>query len=227
VCAAGVCKFAASKLLTATAVNGSGPIGRIVFTALAPGVVPVSYSGAILSDPDANPITVGTQGSVITIYGTTTIDGVVKLQGRATPIQDGVVFLTDMSGTFGPKAGTFNGATGAYSIVVRAVASGTPWRITADHSLYLANQTGPGTDLNVVPGVNQTLATQTLRAGDANNDETVSVSDLTCVGGAFGGGPALCGLTGNSDINWSGGVDIFDLVLVGGNYNKVGPQAWQ
>ena len=47
------------------------------------------------------------------------------------------------------------------------------------------------------------------------------------MGGAFGGGPALCGLTGNSDINWSGGVDIFDLVLVGGNYNKVGPQAWQ
>lgn len=226
-CAAGVCKFAASKLLTATAVNGSGPIGKIVFTALMPGVVNVDYSGAILSDPDANPITVGTQGSVITIYGTTIIQGVVKLQGRATPIQDGVVFLTDMSGTFGPKAGTFNGATGAYSMTVRAVAGGTTWRITADHSLYLSNETGPGTDLVVMPGVNQTLATQTLRAGDANNSEVVDIADLSCVGGAFGGAPTTCGLTGNSDINWSGGVDIFDLVLVGGNYNKVSPQPWQ
>jgi hypothetical protein len=227
VCAAGVCKFAASKTLPASPVNGSGAIGRIVFTALAPGVVPVSYSGATLSDPDANPITVGTQGSVVTIYGAATINGVVKLQGRATPIQDGVVYLTDMSGTFGPKAGTFNGATGAYAIAVPAVAGGTTWRITVDHSLYLSNQTGPGTDLVVMPGVNQTLATQTLRAGDANNSEVVDIADLSCVGGAFGGAPTTCGLTGSSDINWSGGVDIFDLVLVGGNYNKASPQLWQ
>ena len=187
----------------------------------------MSYSGATLSDPDANPITVGTQGSVVTIYGAATINGVVKLQGRATPIQDGVVFLTDMSGTFGPKAGTFNGATGTYAIAVPAVAGGTTWRITVDHSLYLSNQTGPGTDLVVMPGVNQTLATQTLRAGDANNSEVVDIADLSCVGGAFGGAPTVCGLTGSSDINWSGGVDIFDLVLVGGNYNKSSPQLWQ
>ena len=69
------------------------------------------------------------------------------------------------------------------------------------------------------------------RGGDANNDETVSVGDLSCVGGAFGGAPTVCSTLGyppgTSDVNADGTVNIFDLVLVGGNYNKVSPQPWQ
>jgi len=66
-----------------------------------------------------------------------------------------------------------------------------------------------------------------LWGGDANNDETVTVTDLSCVGGAFNGPPTVCGATGTSDLNADTVVNIFDLVLVGSNYNKVSPQPWQ
>ena len=221
--APGTCKFAATKTAGAGS-NGTGALGRITFTALQAGVWPVTYANAILSDHNALPITSGTQNAVVTVYGNATFNGVVKLQGRATPVTAGTVIAVDPSGTFLPAFVAFNAVTGAYSLVVPAMAGGTNWQITADHSVYLYNQT---TVAGVVPGSTTALATQTLWGGDANNDETVTVTDLSCVGGAFNGPPTVCGATGTSDLNADTVVNIFDLVLVGSNYNKVSPQPWQ
>ena len=219
----GTCKFAATKLSGAGS-NGTGTLGRITFTALQAGVWNVNYGPALLSDHNGLPIASGTQNAVVTVYGTSTFNGVVKLQGRATPVSAGTVTAVDPSGTFLPAFVAFNAVSGAYSLVVPALMGGTNWQITADHSVYLYNRT---TVAGVTPGATTVLATQTLWGGDANNDETVTVADLSCVGGAFNASPVVCGVTGSSDLNEDGMTNIFDLVLVGSNYNKVSPQPWQ
>ncbi len=58
-----------------------------------------------------------------------------------------------------------------------------------------------------------------LLGGDANDNNVIETSDLGCIGGAYGGAPAACG-AGTSDVNGDGRVDIYDLVLMGGNYDK-------
>jgi hypothetical protein len=226
-CSAGECLFAASKVAPGVSVTGTGTLGHINFVGGTPGVYTVSYQGTLLSDSDAQPMAAITRTAVITVYGQATVSGIVKLQGRATPVTQGSVTLTDTSGLFPPVNTTFDATTGEYLATVPALAAGTTYTLTADHSVYLYNQ-----KLQLVtPGGAYPQATQTLRAGDANNDETVSVGDLSCVGGAFGGAPTVCSTLGfppgTSDVNADGSVNIFDLVLVGGNYNKVSPQPWQ
>ena len=223
-CSAGQCLFAASKFAPGTSVTGSGTLGHINFVGGTPGVYTVSYQGALLSDSNAQPLAAITRTAVITVYGQATVSGIVKLQGRATPVTLGSVTLTDTSGLFPPVNTTFDATTGAYLATVPALAGGTTYTLTVDHTLYLSNQ-----KLQLVmPGNAYPQATQTLRAGDANNDEMVSITDLSCVGGDFGGVPTLCApLPNSSDINADGIVNIFDLVLVGGNFDKVSPQAWQ
>lgn len=63
-------------------------------------------------------------------------------------------------------------------------------------------------------------------SGDTANGTAIDLSDLTCIGGAFGGSPTPCGATGSSDINGDGTVNILDLVLPGGNYGLASPQPW-
>jgi hypothetical protein len=58
-----------------------------------------------------------------------------------------------------------------------------------------------------------------LLGGDANNDNVIDISDSGCIGGAYGGG-AAASETGSSDVNGDGKVDIYDLVLMGGNFYK-------
>lgn len=219
----GTCKFAATKI-SGVGSNGTGTLGRITFTALQPGVWPVDYANAKLSDHNALPIASGTQNAVVTVYGTATINGVIKLQGRVNPVTAGTVTAVDPSGTFLPAFVAFNAVSGAYALVVPALVGGTNWQITADHWVYLYNQT---TVASVMPGSATTLNTQMLWGGDATNDESVNILDLTCVGGAFNGPATVCNLTGTSDLNADLTVNIYDLVLVGSNYNKVSPQPWQ
>ncbi len=65
-----------------------------------------------------------------------------------------------------------------------------------------------------------------LLGGDSNNDGLIDLSDLTCIGGSFGGAPVPCGTTGSSDINGDGSINILDLVLPGGNYGLTSPGTW-
>ena len=51
-CAAGECKFAASKVSPATPISGSGPVGKITFTAQAGGVSNVALVSLIVTDID-------------------------------------------------------------------------------------------------------------------------------------------------------------------------------
>ncbi len=221
-CSAGVCKFAATRINPAAAVNGSGTLAAIVFTGLAPGDVTLTFSEDILSDRDANKIVHTSGTKTITVYGTATVSGVVKLQGRATPIDAGSVKFTDTTNTFAPTTVAFDNTTGAFSAIVPVLPGGSAYTIDATHLLYLTNQKSQTFN----PGDTVTLPTTTLKGGDANNDGTITIGDLSCIGGDFGGAPSTCSGSGSSDINNDSIVNILDLVLAGGNYNLSSPQVW-
>jgi hypothetical protein len=62
-----------------------------------------------------------------------------------------------------------------------------------------------------------TLNNVVLLGGDATDDDTIDISDATCIGNDYGTSTSTCG-TGSSDVNGDGVIDILDLVLMGGNY---------
>ena len=193
-CAAGTCQFSVSKVDPGVAVTGSGPVATIEFTGLNAGIFDVTINNVILSDIDANVLPGVVVGGPLelSVCGFAKVQGTVSLQGRAappagtTPPTAGLVELADAG--FGPYSGTFD-ATGAYSIDnIKVMPGGTDYTIDATHPLYLDNQIiqtlNPGDDI--------TLNTR-LWGGDANNDGTIDISDLSCIGGAFGLAPTVCG----------------------------------
>lgn len=222
---AGTCKFASTLLSPAPPVSGSGAVAYMLFTGVSPGTVNLTFTSDILTDKDATSLTHTAGTGTLYVYGTATVSGTVALQGRLTPIDSGTVTIADQGGLFPVQVITFNAGTGAWTATVNALAGGTLYDFTAAHSLYLSNKY---TGLNVTPGGSFTpLPNPTkLLGGDANNSGTIDLSDLTCIGGAFGGAPTTCGGVGSTDINLDGTVNILDLVLVGGNYGLVAPRPW-
>ena len=103
---------------------------------------------------------------------------------------------------------------------------GSDYQFDAAHGLYLSNRTTH--TLN--PLESYPAPSTRLLGGNANNDDNadkIDISDLTCIGGSFGGEPPFtCGATGSSDVNADGVVNILDLVLSGGNYGLTSPRAW-
>ena len=225
-CSAGVCKFAASKLAPATALTGSGTVAQITFTGTTAGNATLTFTSDIWSDSGATSITHSKNTSTVVVYDTATITGTANLQGRATPLDSaGTVTLTDASATFPPTIVNFGPSDGSFSATVPALAGGTTYNIVGAHSLYLGNAYS---GLSVTPGstFSPSPATTKLLGGDANNDGSIGLGDLTCIGGAFGGAAVVCGTTGSSDINADSTTNILDLVLTGGNYGKSSTQTW-
>ncbi|HLF26000.1 MAG TPA: cohesin domain-containing protein [Anaerolineae bacterium] len=225
----GVCKFAVTKQSPATPVSGSGTLARITFTGVAPGLVTLTFSNSLLSDRDAHAIVHSTTTGYLTVSGSATINGTIRLQGRATPVDAGSVTLKDRYGIFAPVTVPFDAGTGNFTASVPVESGGAMYLLSAVHSLYLDNQLGDsisGGGITVTPGGSATAAITTLKGGDANNDGSITISDLSCIGGAFGGAPTACGATGSSDINQDNTVNILDLVLPGGNYGLSSPQSW-
>ena len=221
-CAAGVCKFGASKVAPAAAVSGSGRPGTINLTGVAAGTFNLTIGASVLSDIDGMPISHEVVDLPLTVCGLSTISGKISMQGRATPLNAGVVTLTDPTGTYGPYEVNFSGADGTWTITgVRAGSSGTAYRLKADHGLYLFNEK----DITVQKATSYADQNTRLWGGDANNDEKVSIGDLSCIGGAFGSWQQ-CGTDGGSDINADGITNILDLSIAGGNYGKQSPQGW-
>jgi hypothetical protein len=225
-CAAGVCKFAVSKVDPGSPVSGSGPLVKITFTGLAAGLVPITFSSDILADVDGNALTHTANTGWLNVYDTANVSGVVSLQGRATPIDAGTVTLYDIYGYVMPTTVPFSAVDGTWSANVPVGAGGTTYGIDAEHLLYLGNQMTTPSKLN--PGDTYVAPNTRLLGGDANNNGKIEVNDLTCIGGDFGNSPptSSCGGAGSPDINADNAVNILDLVLAGGNYDLATFQPW-
>jgi len=136
------------------------------------------------------------------------ISGIVKLQGR-----------TNHSGatvSAGPVSATTD-ATGRYTLTGVPVGSHT---VIASMSGYLFSQRS-GVVVNA--GLTTSLPEVRLLGGDADTDCNIDLFDLVAVSSLYGGAaPSGSGV----DINGNGVVDIFDLVMVGVNFDKECPGAW-
>ncbi len=222
-CAAGVCKFAVTKLLPATPISGSGTIAQITFTGVAAGDSQLTFSDDFLTKLGAEPITYGKTTGFLTVFGSATVTGTVQMQGRTFPTDGGSVTVYDKYGYAPPTTVSFSGTDGTFSATVLLDPGSTVFVVEASHSLYLSNRTG---DITLSNGGTYNAGTTLLKGGDANNDGKVDLADITCIGARFGLSGAVCGATGNSDITNNGIVNIFDLVLGGGNYERSSPQSW-
>jgi hypothetical protein len=177
-----------------------------------------------LSDKNAIPITHSTTTGFLTVLRTVTVSGTVLLQGRATPIDAGTVTLYDQQGYAPPVTTNFSATDGTWSATVAVYPASSVFDVVASHQLYLSNLK-TGVNLSAAGPFPQTSTT--LLGGDATNDGSINVFDLTCIGGDFGSAPGTCGGQGSSDINAADTtVNILDLVLAGGNYGLSSPQAW-
>ena len=231
-CANGECKFAASKVSPATPISGSGPIGKITFTAQAAGVSNVALVSMVVTDLDGFAIVTAAPLPVeLTTCGRATVSGKVSLQGRLTPLDAGEVKAVDTGGVFPPVTVAFD-AAGNYSLSnLPVLPAGSTYRLRATHILYLGNEK----TLALSPGA--ALANQNTRllGGDADNSGLnppgtvgVDISDLGCVAGAFDGPPLPCGTLplSSTDINKDNVTNIQDLAITGGNYAKNPFQPW-
>jgi hypothetical protein len=226
-CSGGVCKFGVSHVVPQTAVSGSGQLAHIVFTGVAPGAFNVTIgSDAILADRDGELLAREVAAPLpLTVCGSTTVSGKVTMQGRsAGNVNSGTVTLTDLGGDFpGPFSTSFSATDGAFSLSVPVMPGGSSYRMDAAHALYLTNEKTPVALTYGVP-----LAGQNTRlwGGDANNGGKVEIGDLSCIGGSFGLTPSTCGGLGSADINADSVVNVQDLAIAGGNFDKISPQLW-
>ncbi|MFH1908479.1 MAG: hypothetical protein ABIL11_14040, partial [Chloroflexota bacterium] len=223
-CSGGECKFAVSKVKPGEAVTGSGAVAQITLTGVSAGTFDLTLSDDILSDREEAQAMQHTAGSLpLTVCGYANVSGTVSLQGHTSPVNAGQVTLTDLGGIFGSYTTSFNPDTGgAFTKDVKVMPGGSNYQFDAAHGLYLGNRMTHM--LN--PLDSYTASATRLLGGDANNDRLIDLSDLTCIGGSFGGAPVTCGTTGSSDINADGAVNILDLVLPGGNYGLTTPRSW-
>jgi parallel beta-helix repeat protein len=236
-CGSGSCKFAVSRQSPAPPTGGGGPVATINFTSQTPGtfnaeITTTGPNAAILTDIDGFqiPFTSDDASMTFNVCGQATVSGKVELQGRLTPMDAGQVKLIDQGGNFTtPIVVPFNATTGAFSANVPVMPNGSDYLMQATHILYVGTQKTL-TDLDAGDAlINQNTR---LWGGDANNSGLssstgIDVSDIACISGAFGGGPAGCtDPQGSTDINKDLVTNIQDLALAGGNYGKNPYQPW-
>ncbi len=140
-----------------------------------------------------------------------TVTGTFSMQGRT--VRSGIpVTLTMVSpALYGPfDATSLDIITGNTVFTNVPVAS---YVITTNQPRYL-NVT---VDLAKTKAVsaNTVLAALELKGGDATGDNEVRLGDATAIGDQYGD----TGAASTGDVNFSNMVDIFDLTIVGGNYN--------
>jgi hypothetical protein len=181
-------------------------------------------SGTILANKDGFAIPAALTGGVILCEPqTASVSGTIQLQGRLgtnpSPAgwNDAYVTLTcvsdDCSG-YGPYT-TVTDSTGHYEWVKSGPGTGIPlgtYSVSVVRRAYLGAV--KSSDVTIVAGSN-TIPAPTLLGGDVNSDETISIADLSGIGGAFGN--SVTPDTG-MDVNGDGVVNILDLVLAGGNF---------
>lgn len=229
----GTCKFAVTKQASVPPVppvlpvNGSGPLAQITLTGLLPGTFNMVISNNVLSDIDGVVLYHNLGVPLpITVCGYATISGFITMQGRpGNNVNVGTVSMIEQGSptNFTPVAPVnFSASNGAYSIAVPYMPGGSSYKIVAEHGLYLDN------DDTITVSANLANKNTRLWGGDADNGGKVGITDLSCIGGAFGQSPVTsdCGGAGSPDINADTRVNIQDLSLAGGNYDKCGPQPW-
>jgi hypothetical protein len=144
----------------------------------------------------------------------------VRIQGRIT-LEDIVNAVQTLTFVFRPMS---MGAPFQRSVTLQSDGTYTlsglprqPYTLWVKGAKWLAETTPLNTTNGDVSGVNLTL-----RAGDADNSNTVNVFDLDALIQAFNTVPGFPNWNANADFNCDGSVDVFDLDLLIRNFNAAG-----
>lgn len=185
----------------------------IQFAAAYTGTVGVSLYDT-LPDPDRLLATLSQTG---TAYANLSITGTISMQGRT--FRGGVpVTLTAVLVPYGPYTATSINQIST-NLSFSNVAAGD-YVITTNQPRYL----------NLDVALNKTVALSSSRAlsplelkgGNAVwTDNVINVNDASRVGSYYGQT-----IVDDADVNFSGKVDVFDLALVGGNFNLTSATAY-
>ena len=211
----GTLTFHCSRGGTDTAVSGSG-VKLLTITFQAQEITGTSTTATI--DLDASKVRLGALGGVniyvdsvtddtLTILGTTTVSGVVDLQGRDNDSGAVVDPLAGVTYGYDPSPVT-TGPWGTYSF---SNMTDDTYTFKIEMARYL-----DASAVVVVSGDTMTLNKAILLGGDVNDSDEIDITDLSSIGGKFG--ETVNPATTPQDINYDGLVDILDLVLAAGNY---------
>jgi len=152
------------------------------------------------------------RAAAVAQVGGCAIAGQLRLGGReahggaAVQADDGPVVATEADGRFqlhGLVPGTF--------------------RLRATRSRYLS---AVAEEVPCVAGALTTMGSLDLAGGDADSNERVNLFDLVRISAHYRQCGTEAGFDPLADLNDSGCVDLFDLVMVMGNYDRVGPVGW-
>jgi hypothetical protein len=201
------------------------------------GISTLSYdttplTGTLLSDKDGFKVSSVFAGdSIYCVAATSAVDGFIGLQGRLK----GSLFPTGWLSSTVTLACTGGACSGSGPYVMVTDAQGYYQRVKTGAGTGIGNGTYtavvtrrgylPATKTAIpVSGSAVTLSLAsdpqipTLLGGDVDDSGTIDITDLSTVGSAFGQVPGGGADTG-ADINGDNIVNIFDLVLAGGNFN--------
>lgn len=195
------------------------------------GGVKVFVNNAGYNDPStADRDITDTNDGQIDITGLANFTGFINLQGR-TDDSGAVIQVYGAAATSGATllAQGTSASSGAYTTVYETgqqLTVGTTYYFQVDRELYLpttvvyptlAENWTHSAVLQFRPLT--TLATVILLGGDATDNDYIDLSDAVCIGADYSDSTSTCA-TGSSDVNGDGTIDLLDLVLMGGNYEK-------
>ncbi len=176
----------------------------------------VAFSAKLYETTDVSPDALLASATAnVDVQAAASLTGTFSMQGRT--VRSGIpVTLT------GTLFGALNGTTIdviSGNLTINNVVGYDTYTVTTDQSRYL-NVTA---DLNkTVDGDAGTMAALELKGGNAKwTDNVINVDDASQVGHDWG---SILDVDG--DVNFSGKVDIFDLAIVGGNYNLTSGTAY-
>jgi hypothetical protein len=147
----------------------------------------------------------------------TTLVGVVALQGRANGSPAMSVPLTVELYQGAVRVYSFTPTTdtsGRFSI--DGVAAGT-YLVWVKHQQYLAVMQSV-----TMPTGGMPINFGQLKAGDANNDNVVTLLDFSLIASNFGRTPVHAEYDGRANLNADGSINLLDFSLLSNNFNQVG-----
>lgn len=179
-------------------------------------------TGTATETPTITPTPTVTPTPTITATPTpaTILVGQVAFQGRGTPPNSRWSVPLTVTLWSGVPVFTTTVTTDQRGVFTTTVLPGI-YHVRTKHAQMLSVQRD---NVNLVPGINTLVYTQTLLAGDANNDDRILGADFSLLATAYGKCVGSVGYDPRPDFNGDDCVTGADFSLLATNYGQVGPK---
>jgi hypothetical protein len=199
--------------------SGSGSLVDLTFEAHGAGSTAVAFTNVDLSALNGVPIHAEVyDGRVTARYPTYSLAGTLRLQGRSVHAGVPVSLTSAVLGSFS----TVTTDTIANNLAFGDLRKGS-YTLTTHQPRYLNVHAGLHKTFSVSDDT--TLPPLELKGGNARwDDNVIDVLDASLVGLYFG--QPINAVSADADVNFDGVVNIYDLVMVAGNYGLTAEEAY-